>query len=219
MTAIKIKSIRPIGGEPLSVVALDIYKDGESRLLKLTVPIDFCSDNGIAAGSIDENTLETLSDAARLCEAVRRGEAILAFAANSRANLVSKLIRKGISAEYARRAADILCERGFINDRENAIIEAERCAKKLWGERRILQHLSEKGYRGEVLDQARASLEDIDFFSNCRLLIKKKYGGALSGDRREREKAVAALVRYGYSVSMIRAVITRMGGEEIEDCE
>ncbi len=210
----KIKAIRPIENEPLSLVVLEYLENGEKKTEKLVVFCDFCPENGIGVGAIDENTVEELRDTAKLTYAVRRGEALLGYAANSERNLVSKLVRRGISPDHARRAARILTERGFIDDRENALAEAEKCVKKLWGPRRILQELAAKGYRGEVLDEARAYLEDVDFFASLSALIEKKYRGVLSDEEKERERAVAALVRYGYTVSQVRACIAKKRGEK-----
>ena len=217
MSTAIIKSICRVEGEVVCILTLDVTDNGKVSTERLTLPIDYIIEKRLKKGSVDENTLADIYDAAALCEAVRRGESILSFASNSKAQLESKLRRRGISATYARRAADILSERGFINDRENALDEAERCTKKLWGERRIISQLASKGYSGEALSEVRDFLSDIDFAPNLRLLIKKKYPDALSSDRRERERAVAGLIRYGYPMSLIRAVISKMGGEDIED--
>ena len=101
--------------------------------------------------------------------------------------------------------------------KEMAIDEAERCLKKLWGARRILAQLSAKGYSDAALAEVRDFLSDVDFAPSLRTLIEKKYPNALSADRHEREKAVAALIRYGYPISLIRAVVSKMGGEDIEE--
>lgn len=211
------RSIRQIEGEALVVLTLEINENGKVSTERLTLPIDYCIENRIKKGPVDENTLEGLYSEAKLCHAVRRGEAILAYSANSKAALVKKLRRRGIDGENAKNAAEILDERGFINDRENALGEAERCLKKLWGARRILAQLSAKGYSDAALEEVRDFLSDVDFAPSLRTLINKKYPNALSADRHEREKAVAALIRYGYPISLIRAVVSKMGGEDIEE--
>ena len=210
MRLAKIKSVSPIENEPVSIVTLELLENGEKRTERLTVFISYCHENGIKPGAVDENTLDGLFDAAKLCHAVKKGESLISFSANSRAGLISKLRARGIEAEYASRAADILSARGFVDDRENALAEAERCVRKLWGERRILSHLFSKGYKEDTLNEVRAYLEDVDFFASCRALVEKKYRGAVSNDPKERERAVAALVRYGYSPGLIKAVLARL---------
>ena len=148
---------------------------------------------------------------------MRRGESLLSYGSNSRELLVRKLKTRKIEDSYARRAADILAERGYINDRECALGEAERCVKKLWGERRILSHLMSRGYKGEAIDEARAYLEDVDFVPLCAELIKKKYPGATSADRKERDRAISALIRYGYSQGAIKAAIQKCRKNFFED--
>ncbi len=210
---IKIKSVRLVENEPLVAISVEL-SDGEQRECKrLVVPIDFCRENGISRGISDENTYVKLCDAAKLCEAVRRGEAILAFSQNSKNTLRSKLICRGIEKDTAGKAVEVLAEKGFIDDRENALSEAERSVKKLWGAKRIMSNLAQKGYRGASLENVKAYLEDVDFISSCCTLINKKYSGALSAERSERDRAIAGLIRYGYSFSQVRAAINRLGGE------
>ena len=210
---IKIKSVRSVENEPLVAVSVELCHGERRECKRLVVPIDFCRENGISRGISDENTYIALCDAAKLCEAVRRGESILAFSQNSKSALKSKLIRRGIEKDTAEKAVEALAEKGFIDDRENALAEAERSVKKLWGAKRIMNHLAQKGYRGAALENARAYLEDVDFISGCCALINKKYPGALSDERSEKDRAVAGLIRYGYSFSQVRAAIGRLGGE------
>ena len=217
MKTAKIKSVCPVEGEVLVILTLEISENGKVSIERLTLPIDYYIENKITKGFIEEETLQGLYAESKLCHAVRRGEAILAYSANSKTALVNKLKRRGIDAADAKNAAEILDERGFINDRENALDEAERCLKKLWGARRILAQLSAKGYSDASLSEVRDFLADVNFAPALRTLIKKKYPNALSRDRHEREKGIAALIRYGYPISLIHAVISKMGSGDIED--
>ncbi|MBE6600695.1 MAG: hypothetical protein E7640_05830 [Ruminococcaceae bacterium] len=203
----KVRSVRPIENEPISEVTLEIAGEKPERLLVFS---EFCRENGISVGDCDGETAERLRDCAGLTEAYGKGERLLAFSPNSEKALITKLRQRGVSADHARRAAQMLVQRGFIDDRENALAEAEKCVKKLWGARRILSELSAKGYRGEALCEARAFLEDVDFSASLSALIDKKYRKILSsGEERDIEKTVAALVRYGYTPREAIAAIRR----------
>ncbi len=207
----KISSIRRMENEPLSVVTLTASGGDEAKTEKLVVFSDFCPENGIGLGECDEDTARSLRDCAGVTEAYRRGERLLAYSANSERVLITKLRSKGVSAEHAREATRMLAERGFIDDRENVLAEAEKCVKKLWGPRRIMAELSAKGYRGEVLNEARAYLEDVDFSESLAVLIEKKYRRILlAGDEKDMEKTVAALVRYGYTPRESLSAVRRL---------
>jgi SOS response regulatory protein OraA/RecX len=54
-------------------------------------------------------------------------------------------------------------------------------------------------------------LEDADLVGNCRRLIEKRYPDARSTDRAARERAFAALMRYGYSQGEIRRALNSKG--------
>lgn len=203
----KIRSVRPIENEPISEVVLEIPGEKPKRL---EVFSEFCRECGISVGECDEETAASLRDCAGLTEAYRKGERLLSFSPNSEKVLIAKLRQRGVTADHARRAAQILAQRGFIDDRENALAEAEKCVKKLWGPRRILSELSAKGYRGEALCEARAFLEDVDFSASLSALIDKKYRRILSsGEEKDMERTVAALVRYGYTPREAIAAIRR----------
>ena len=46
----------------------------------------------------------------------------------------------------------------------------------------------------------------VDFDKNCDLLVKKKYS-RIPTDKKELQKIIAALMRYGYSLSQIKRAI------------
>ena len=219
MASVKIKSVLPIENEPLMAVTVELFENGSKECKKLVVPISFCRDNGIERGISDEDTYAALCDAAKLCAAVRRGESILAFAQNSKSALISKLIKRGFDPDIARRAADALCERGYIDDCECIDSEIYRCLRKNWGPKRIMNYLSQKGYCGAALEHAEEYLREVDFNFHCYALIGKKYSGALSDERAERDRAIAGLIRYGYSFSQVREAIREMSGKDCGDIE
>ncbi len=161
---------------------------------------------GLCKGECTTEVFDAVSEAAEDLKAQKRGISLLGYGACSKQALVTKLRSKGFERERARRAAEEICARGLLDGRRDAMREAQRCADKLWGERRICAALCQKGYAREDIEAALLSLEDggIDYVENCRRLIAKRFG-KLPEDKTERQRAIAAIARYGYSLTEIRA--------------
>ena len=154
-------------------------------------------------GEIDIESFERLLAESEVCAAVKRGMNILGYGACSEKNMTLKLRSKGFSRETAQRAAEYLCELGYINEREDARREAERCVKKYWGRKRIAAALYEKGYSEGAVSRALEALDEYDFSKICAELIKRKFK-SVPEDRDEQRKLFASLLRYGYSSSEIK---------------
>lgn len=129
----------------------------------------------------------------------------------SRLQLVQKMCRRGIKKEIAARAVLELFESGYGNETAGALREAQRALLKLWGNRRILAHVRAKGYDGAALLAVQELLSGEDSASRCEQLIKRRYG-AVPSDEHARERLIAALVRYGYTVREIKQAFARMEG-------
>ena len=157
-------------------------------------------------GEISEEHFDTLSEAAEICAALKRGMNILGYGSCSKKNMRIKLRSKGFAADVADSAAEYLEELGYINEKNDAAREAERCVAKYWGRRRIAAALYEKGYSESAVRGAVESLDGVDFEERCVTLIKKKFR-YLPEEMNERKKLFAALVRYGYTSSEIKNAI------------
>ncbi len=155
-------------------------------------------------GPLTEEQYEALEEASRLCRAIRAGEYILSFGANTARTLAAKLMRKGYSRQVANAAAEALSNMGLINEAADVKREVDRCLAKLWGKQRIMAHLWSKGYTEEALAALPGLLEEVDFTANCATMIVKHYG-QMPTDPDDRRRMVASLARYGYTMSEIRA--------------
>ena len=156
-----------------------------------------------AKGPITTAQFEALEAAARLCGALRAGQASLAYGPASVLHLTRKIMRHGFTKEEAAAAAERLREMGLINEEDDLSREVEKCLRKLWGPRRIGSHLWSKGFSRATLEALPDLLAEVDFAANCAALIRKQYG-ALPADPAARKKLYAALARYGYSPDQIR---------------
>lgn len=191
-------------------ITMSSGKKRDRRALVLTEN-DF-TDLGIKRGEIGRETFELAEKRARLCEALRRGENILGYGANSKKRLEMKLRHKGFDAETAAEAVGILSERGYINEYSDALRDARRSASGFHGPRLIASQLLEKGYSKETVTSVLCSLGDLDFTRLCADFIKKKYD-PFPSEKQERDKAFATLMRRGYPSSTVREALTLLKGE------
>lgn len=157
-------------------------------------------------GTVTEEEFEALEAAARLFAAMRCGEKLLAYGANTRLMLVRKIMRHGYSREESETAADRLSGFGLIDEEGDLQREVEKCLRKLWGEGRIRNHLYARGFSREAMETLPEVLSEVDFPGNCRRLIEKQYGSLpQSGD--EERRMIACLYRYGYRMDDIRSAV------------
>ena len=192
------------GAEMLVQLLLENGEHQEQKSLVITTE-QYCEFN-LTRGPIDEETYEKIEEAAELCRALRSGESLLSYGANSVQALTRKLIGKGYKRDVAAEAAERLAGYGLINEERDMRREVEKCLRKLWGSKRISAHLWTKGYAPETMQGLSQILEDIDFSQNCAQLIQKHYG-EVPTDADEHRRMLASLSRYGYSLGEIREAI------------
>lgn len=144
--------------------------------------------------------------------------------ATSRAKLRAFLSRKVRERGWSEaREPDIdalanrLCELGYIDDSAYALAKANSLTSRGYGKRRLDQKLRFDGI--EEADAAaalgHADAEALD--SALRLARRRKLGPFAIGaaDPRQREKAIATLVRAGHSFALARAIASLQPGAEL----
>lgn len=192
------------GAEMLVQLLLENGEHQEQKSLVITTE-QYCEFN-LTRGPISEEVYEQIEEAAELCRALRSGESLLSYGANSVQALTRKLVGKGYKREVAAAAAERLAGYGLIDEERDMQREVEKCLRKLWGSKRISAHLWSKGYAAETMQGLDDLLEDVDFAQNCATLIQKHYGGVPT-DADEHRRMIASLSRYGYSIGEIREAI------------
>ena len=192
------------GAEMLVQLLLENGEHQEQKSLVITTE-QYCEFN-LTRGPISEELYEQIEEAAELCRALRSGESLLSYGANSVQALTRKLVGKGYNREVAAQAAERLAGYGLIDEERDMQREVEKCLRKLWGGKRISAHLWSKGYAAETMQGLPTLLEDVDFSQNCAALIKKHYG-EVPTDADENRRMIASLSRYGYSIGEIRDAI------------
>lgn len=134
----------------------------------------------------------------------------LSYRALSAKMLRDKLLDKGHDEQAADYALAWLAERNLLDDAAFAESVVRSYARKGYGAARIRQELTRRGVSREDAETA------MQTFSPDRAqilaLLDKRLRGDLS-DRREIDKAVAALQRRGFSWGDIKSALEEYGDE------
>ena len=210
--------------EPLEITLLSLRAQGNGAEIALCVRLEaggyreqkqlviateqYCEIKPVR-GQLSRDAYEAIERAAEIYSAVKRGEGLLSYGANSARRLTQKLEQRGYSREACAAATSLLVEKGLLDERQDVAREVERCVCKLWGIARIRAHLRQKGYSEVEADLLQELLEEVDFVANCAALIQKRYREDLNTPEQTR-RAVAALGRYGYSLQEIKAAIIQV---------
>ena len=149
--------------------------------------------------------------------------------ATTRAKLGAYLARKvrergwddvrGPEAEaIARRFAEL----GYIDDAAFALSRSRALAGRGYGKRRLLEKLYAAGVDEEDSAAAREHADQEAVSAALRFAERRRIGpfaSAKSTDRRDQERAVAAMVRAGHGFALARAIVGLAPGVEIDENE
>jgi regulatory protein len=120
----------------------------------------------------------------------------LASRAQSVAEIETKLAARGVEAEAAASAVGDAIRLGFLDDEELAGQLARGFRARGYGRRRAAMTLRRRGLADSV---AHAALDDAFGGSDEAVLAAQALGSRAIGDDRARRRAVAFLVRRGFS--------------------
>ena len=208
--AIKILRVCAADGGARLLITVEYPSDGVLQREHLAV---FASrlDRAPIPGEISHGELELLQGEDTLGKCLAAGLRSLSAGGCSCRHLVQKLRAKGFSEPVAREATEELARRGYLQESESAVREAERGMLKLWGNKRILMDLRAKGYGNKALEAASARLRDEDAVARCCHFLRKKRLNAIP-DEAGLQKLIAALLRYGYTQAEVRAALQQHFG-------
>lgn len=209
---ILLYKVNPISGGEETELYTEISAGENCERSKFTVSAEMFFELGFSVNFAGEKELsrEKYEEITALSErhaARKKGLSILAFGDNTKKGLAGKLRAKGFSREAAEDAGEYLAAAGYINEPASAVMLAHDMAeKKLYGARRIASALYEKGFSREAIDAA-AEETDVDFAEICARRIEKMGGKRLFAAKETKQKAVAALLRYGFSYDDIKEAL------------
>ncbi len=197
----KITSVRASDGG--GAYRIDIKRDENAKSEAFFILASHQREYNFKKDEYPDEVYEVLCRLDAVCKGVKSGRRILGYGANSASALRMKLIAKGIKAEYADEAVDILKNEIGLDEGSDARRLCELQIEKNIGARRILSYLRGRGYSDEALESVREFLADIDFVPVCRRSIIKKYG-AIPADFDQKKKCIDYLLRQGFSYNEIK---------------
>ncbi len=213
---IKISDLRPLNSGSEICVCINIKNAEYSEIRRLVILSEQYAEMKLTKGEIDAERFDEIEMASKICSAYKKGLFLLGYGASSERKLHYKLRTKGFDDDISTIAVKMLSEKGYIQEESDAMREAERCISKLWGKKRIINHLYTKGFCDDAVKKVALMLEDTDFAENCKELILKSHKAqfeAASTDQNEKNKLIASLVRMGYSFSQIREASERIASD------
>ncbi len=127
----------------------------------------------------------------------------------SRAELATRLLRRGVGREAVDRALDELVAAGYLSDARYAqAVVTQRAGR--YGKRAIVQALKERGVAPAEVEQAMAPLRDRNEVDDARDLWQRRFGTPPADDR-EKARQVRYLQARGYPLSVALTVLRRAG--------
>jgi regulatory protein len=148
--------------------------------------------------------------------------------ATTRAKLRSYLARKIRERGWSgQREADVeaLVERfaaqGYVDDGAFALAKSRSLSARGYGERRVRQSLIVAGVEEEDSAPARALAASEAAEAALRFARRRRIGpfAASRADPREREKAIAAMIRAGHSFDIAREIVDLEPGSDVRPDE
>lgn len=195
-----------------------LITDGEhEQREKLCVSIEQFSELGLKTTEknqqITRDVFEQAETYSKITSAVKKGVELLSFSQNTKKGLARKLISRGFEKDVCLEAVEFLERIGYINEFSQAeMIVLELAERKLYGKERIKNELYKKEFSREAIESALET--EIDFDEICAERIKNTIGidpFIEGGDARK--KAMAAIMRYGFSFENIKNALENIKNE------
>jgi regulatory protein len=144
--------------------------------------------------------------------------------ATTRSKLRSYLARKlrergwdGAREPDLERIAHRFAEQGYVDDSSYAMAKSQSLTGRGYGKRRVLEALRAAGVEEEESEAARDHADSEAVSAAMRFAKRRRIGPFGSGPRdpKERDKALAAMIRAGHSFDIAKAVIALPPGADL----
>ncbi len=215
---ISVYRILAVGNGEEAEISMEISNGKDVQQIKGTISAAMFADIGLPLTlrsplPIERDLCEEILRCMKLHSAVKKGINLLGYARNTARTLSHKLKMKGYPDEIAEQAVEYLKEKGYIRERDDAFLFAENLARhKHYGKNRIRREMFAKGFPEDVIREA-LELTEIDFSEICAGRIRSMGGIGIFEYTEEKNKAISALMRYGFSYQEIREAMALLRDE------
>ena len=216
---ISIYRILAVANGEEAEISMEISNGKESQQIKGRISASMFSDLALPLTlnsplSVDRARCDEILRCMKLWSAIKKGISLLGYASNTAKGLARKLKMKGYPADVADEAATYLKEKGYIRESDDAFLFAENLAlHKFYGKNRIKKEMFVKGFPESVIRET-LELTEVDFAEVCARRIRSMGGVGILKNTEEKNKAVSALMRYGFSYQDIREATELLKNED-----
>jgi regulatory protein len=144
--------------------------------------------------------------------------------ATTRAKLRSYLARKlrergwdGVREPDLAGIANRFADQGYVDDKAYALSKSQSLTGRGYGKRRVVETLRAAGIEEEDSGAAHDNAEAEAVSAALRFAKRRRIGpfaASAPRDPRERDKALAAMIRAGHSFELARMILSLKPGEE-----
>jgi regulatory protein len=149
--------------------------------------------------------------------------------ATTRSNLRFYLARKirergwnDVGQPDLEAIANRCAEQGYVDDAAYALAKSQALTGRGYGKRRVIEKLRSAGVDDQHSQAAREHADEEALSAALRFAQRRRLGPfalAAPRDPKEREKALAAMVRAGHSFALAKAIVGLAPGAEIDLAE
>jgi regulatory protein len=142
--------------------------------------------------------------------------------AKLRQYLARKIRERGWSGEREPdlgAVAERFAEQGYVNDAAYALAKSQALTGRGYGKRRVLQTLRSAGVEEQHSEAARNHADGEALSAALRFAQRRRLGPFAETairDPRQREKALAAMIRAGHPFAVAREIVSLAPGAEID---
>ena len=207
-----IKSIS--GGERGSSVCVTLSDEQSGGIERLFISQKLWASLGDVAAldPVDESLYDRLKTAADRTSALREASRLIGSGEKSRRELERRLRSRRIPDEAAGWAVEVLEKNGYLDEESSCARIAESAvSSKHYGRRRVLEYLITHGYDKATAQAAVEAIPDDDIRAALRYNIEHKFPDIAEYDLKDKQKAVSALARLGFTGSEIADAIRERG--------
>ena len=155
-----------------------------------------------------------------LAAAKQKAYRLLSMRPHSEKELEKKLREKGFPAVVVKEALEKLLDLKYLNDASFAMQWARNlAANKLWGNRKIIASLQEKGVPARLINDAVASArQEMTEENAIAILIKKRATGKKSAvhNVKEKQRIFQSLMGRGFPPGLILNQLGKTAEEETD---
>lgn len=200
MTDVFIKSITGEGGATVCVTIVDERSGGTERFFISSKLWKSLSADVAESTEADEHIYDSLKTASERTSALREASRAIGYGEKSEREIGRRLKAKKLPDAAVKWAVEVLKKNGYIDEeRSCAKIAESAVSSKHYGRRRVFDYLLSHGYERSSAESAVAAIPEEDYRAALIYNIEHKFPDIADCDIKERQKAIAALMRLGFS--------------------